>query len=183
MKITFKLATAAIVLSSLLISSCKKEDTKIEGCTDSTAMNYQDLANSDNGSCIFAYEIAQGDWNIDPSCDSVSISIPFVGEFDIPMLDMFPENITIAGEGNQVISLDINGNKVLADVAYDGYVTIQDNQSINFDSGMPTVGAVEVAITGSGKIETSTEGNFDLNLQFTILSIPSESDCEILFTK
>ena len=45
--------TFAIILMSMMIviSSCKKE---VDGCTDSSAMNYLSDATSDDGSCIFS---------------------------------------------------------------------------------------------------------------------------------
>jgi len=159
----------------------------ILGCTDINAMNFSSLANFDDESCIFSYDIAQGVWNITPDCEDLTISIPFLGDFDVPLADMFPETIEIAGEGNGVVSLDINDNNVLADIANNGTVTIQDNQTISFDTGgfdpTGTIGMVEVDITGSGTIVTASNGDMLLNLAFSILSIPADADCEITFTK
>lgn len=41
--------TRAIVISGLMMSSCKKE-----GCTDKDAINYQTFAKVDNGSCTYS---------------------------------------------------------------------------------------------------------------------------------
>ena len=64
MKNIFKISTVLFIGVSLVVSSCKKEEVLIDGCTDITAMNYQDLATNNDGSCVFAYDIAQGIWNI-----------------------------------------------------------------------------------------------------------------------
>ena len=100
---------------------------------------------------------------------------------------MLPPTIEITGKGDGVVSLDINGSSVLADVAINGVVDIQDNQTISFDTGgfdpTGTIGMVEVDITGSGTIVTASNGDMLLNLAFSILSIPADADCEITFTK
>ena len=62
MKHYSKILIAVIISSLLVISSCKKEEEIIEGCTDSAAMNFNATATSNDGSCIFAYDIAQGTW-------------------------------------------------------------------------------------------------------------------------
>jgi hypothetical protein len=179
MKNIFKISAVLFIGFSLVFSSCKKE---IDGCTDSSAMNYSSDANSDDGSCVFAYDIAQGIWNISSACDDLIISIPLVGDFPVPLNDMFPETIEITGEGVGVVSMDINGENVLADVSYDGTVTIQDGQKISLDTG--DFGVVDVDITGSGKIETATNGDLTLNLAFEVpLAGTQSSSCEIAFTK
>jgi hypothetical protein len=179
MKNIFKISAVLFIGFSLVFSSCKKE---IDGCTDSSAMNYSSDANSDDGSCIFSYDIAQGIWNISSACDDLIISIPLVGDFPVPLNDMFPETIEITGEGVGVVSMDINGENVLADVSYDGTVTIQDGQKISLDTG--DFGVVDVDITGSGKIETATNGDLTLNLAFEVpLAGTQSSSCEIAFTK
>ena len=184
MKNIFKISAVLFIGFSLVFSSCKKE---IDGCTDSSAMNYSSDANSDDGSCISAYDIAQGIWNISSACDDLIISIPLVGDFPVPLNDMFPENIEITGEGVGVVSMDINGENVLADVSYDGTVTIQDGQKISFNTSSfdPTglIGEVDVDITGSGTIVSDSNGNLSLALSFEILGTPQSSNCEITFSR
>ncbi len=182
MKNIFKISAVLFLVLSLVVSSCKKEEVLIDGCTDINAMNYQDLATNNDGSCEYAYDNAQGLWNISSECDDLVISIPLVGDFPVPLNDMFPESIEISGEEEEVISMDINGNIVLADVANDGEVTIQENQEISLDTGV--VGEVDVDITGSGMIESASNGDLTLNLAFEIpLAGTQTSSCEISFTK
>ena len=184
----YKISAVLFMSLSIIVSSCEKEDevvvepTVINGCTDLTAMNYLSNANFDDGSCILAYDIAQGIWNISSVCDDLIISIPLVGDFPVPLNDMFPESIEITGEGVGVVSMDIYGENVLADVSYDGAVTIQDNQKISLDTG--DFGVVDVDITGSGMIESASNGDLTLNLAFDIpLAGTQTSSCEIAFTK
>ena len=52
MKNIYKISVVLFIGLSLIVSSCKKEEADLLGCTDSTALNYNSLANTDNGSCI-----------------------------------------------------------------------------------------------------------------------------------
>ena len=100
----------------------------------------------------------------------------------VPLNDMFPESIEISAEAEGIVSMDINGENVLADVSYDGTVTIQDDQKISLDTG--EFGIVDVDITGSGKIETATNGDLTLNLAFEIPLVGTQSSSyEITFLK
>ena len=182
MKNIFKISAVLFIGVSLVVSSCKKEEMLIDGCTDITAMNYQDLATNNNGSCEYAYDIAQGQWDIETACEELIISIPLLGDFPIALNDMFPDTVEITGEGNGVVAMDINGNIVLADVANDGDVTIQEGQKISLDTGV--AGVVDVNITGSGTIDSPTNGDLTLNLAFEIpLAGTQSSSCEITFSK
>jgi hypothetical protein len=184
MKNIYKISAIVFLSFAMIISSCKKEEIIVEGCTDSSAMNYSSNATSNDGSCILAYNIAQGTWNISSACEDFVISIPVLGEFPVPLNDIFSDTIVeITGEGAGVVSLDVNGGNVLADIANNGTVTIQDEQTISFDTG----GALpisDVNITGSGKIETATNGYLTLNLAFDVPIVGTQSSsCEITFTK
>ena len=203
MKNIYKISAVFFVGLSIIVSSCKKEDNTpaaINGCTDSSAMNYLSNATSNDGSCIFAYAIAQGVWNISCECEDLTINLAGVLDTAIPLNDMLPPTIEITGvlstgEGAGVVSLDVDGDPVLADIANNGSVTIQDNQTIAFD--VENIGEVDVNITGSGKIETATNGDLTAQLSFDLLQIqdllPSplnlipvtanEPSCETTFTK
>jgi hypothetical protein len=179
MKNIFKIPVVLCLAIFLLVTSCKKE---IDGCIESSAMNYMPDATTNDGSCVFAYDISQGIWNISSVCDDLIISIPLAGDFPVPLNDILPETIEITGEGVDVVSMDINGENVLANVSYSGIVTIQDDQKISVDTG--DFGVVDVNITGSGIIESASNGNLTLNLSFEIpLAGTQTSSCEIAFTK
>lgn len=179
MKNIFEIPVVLFLALFLVVSSCKKE---IDGCTESSAMNYMPDATTNDGSCVFAYDIAQGIWNISSVCDDLIISIPLAGDFPVPLNDIFPETIEITGEGVDVVSMYINGENVLANVSYAAIVTIQDDQKISVDTG--DFGVVDVNITGSGIIESASNGNLTLNLSFEIpLAGTQTSSCEIAFTK
>jgi hypothetical protein len=184
MKNIFKISAVLFIGISLVVSSCKKEEMLIDGCTDISAMNYQDLATNNNGSCEYAYDIAQGVWNVEAACDDLSISIPFVFDTVVPLNEFFPNSIEIMGEGEGVVALDVNGSIVLADVANDGKFDIQKGEKISFDTGL--LGVVDVDISGSGNIETAMNGDLILNLTFDFSPLPATTNvpsCDIEFTK
>ena len=186
MKNIYKISAVLFIGVCFIVSSCKKEEIVINGCTDSSAMNYLSNATSNDGSCIFAYVISQGLWDIETTCQELTITI-LTQSIDVPLNDMFPDTIEITGEENNVVSMDINGENILADVSYDGTVTIQDSQTISFDTSDfdPTgfVAEVEVVITGSGTIFSDSSGNLSLALSFEILGTPQSSTCEITFSR
>ena len=79
MKQILKTFSIIFLLSIIMvISSCKKE---IDGCTDSSAMNYSADAWTNDGSCIFAYDIAQGIWNISPDCEEYTMLVGVTRSF------------------------------------------------------------------------------------------------------
>jgi len=159
----------------IIISSCKKEDEVpiINGCTDANAMNYSTNANTNDGSCVFAYDIAQGSWNIETACQELNVF-----GFDVPLNTVFPKNIEILGEGAGVVSMDINEKNIFADILYDGTVTIQDDQKIAID--IPVLGEVDVDISGSGMIQTAINGSFTLVLSFDVPVLGTQSSsCEV----
>ena len=186
MRNIYKISGILLLSIMLVISSCKKEDDipVVNGCIDINAMNYSSSANTNDGSCIYSYDIAQGTWNIETMCQDLTISIPLLGDFPVPLNDMFPEQIEILGEGGGVVSLDINGEQVFADVANDGSIVIQDGQSITIDSGMAGLGELDVDITGSGDILSSTNGEITLDLSFEVpLAGTQSSSCDITCTR
>ena len=72
-------------------SSCEKE---LLGCMDPAASNYNNLANTDDGSCLYHpnwTELATGTWNLDPNCEA--ISIPVIG--DISLNEQMPPTIDV----------------------------------------------------------------------------------------
>ena len=186
MKNVFKLASLFAIVILYVISSCKKEE-EIDGCTDSAAMNYSSDATDNDGSCIYAYDIAQGDWAINTLCDSVTIGIPGFFEETISITEMFPDSVEITGVGDNVVSMNINETEVLADIASDGTVTIQDGQQISFDTSDfdPTgfLGEIDVNIIGSGAILSASNGDLTLTMTFDILGSSQSSDCQIEFSR
>lgn len=166
-----------IIISSLvLISSCKKEEEIIEGCTDSVAMNYNSNATSNDGSCQYAYDIAQGIWNISSDCDDLPIPIP-----GLSLDDLLPESIEVEGAGNSTLFIDIDGAQVTGSIDNDGNI-IASEQTVQIDIGLgiPT----DVQVSGNGKIESENTGYMDLTYSFDVPILGSQStSCNIILSR
>lgn len=177
-----------LLLVSVVIFSCEKEEDSgsnppiINGCTDANAMNYMASANTDDGSCVFAYDIAQGNWNIDPDCEEYTI--PLIGT-TISLNDQLPETINVEGGGNNMLYIEINETQVNGQIDNVGNITVS-NQTISIE--MDGFGEMPIDVEGSGVISSSNSGNMNLTYTFSIETIPGfpieESlDCSIVLSK
>ena len=203
-----KILIAFIVLAIFIISSCKKDELIIEGCTDTAAMNYQSLATSNDGSCeyciygcidinsfnydslatcddatcVYAYDIAQGTWNITPNCED--INLPIIGPISLDTI--LPESIDVQGAGNGSLFIDINGAQISGDIDNSGNITVAE-QTVSIDLGLGI--PIPVQISGSGKIESENSGYMDLTFSGEIDLIPGfppvsfNSTCHITLSK
>ena len=166
MKNIFKISTVFFIGVSLVVSSCKKEETLpvallgctdptalnfnnlantddgnceyemlIDGCTDITAMNYQDLATNNDGSCVFAYDIVLGSWNIDPDCEEIDV----LGQ-TILLNDQLPEFIDVQGTEANTLFIYIGEAQVSGTIDNSGSVTVvEQTVSLDFGLGIPIV--------------------------------------------
>ena len=178
MKKIFKISAVFFVGLSIIVSSCKKE---VDGCTDSSAMNYLSNATSDDGSCIFAYDIAQGTWSISPDCEEIDI----LGQ-TISLNEQMPETIDVQGNGDNSLSIDMNGSQVSGNIDNEGNILVSE-QTISVDfSGIP----IPVQVVGTGKIESTNLGYMDLTYSGQIdvipnlpIPIPFSTTCHIILSK
>jgi len=180
-----------LVAVSVIFSSCESDSngslepnngTDIYGCTDPAAMNYNSLANSNDGSCLFAYDIAQGVWNITPDCDE--IEIPILGT--ISLNEQMPETIDVQGNGDDSLSIEMNGSQVVGDIDNQGVVTVNE-QTISIDySGF----SIPVLVSGTGQIESEGSGYMSLIYSGEIdfipnvpIPVPFSATCHLVLTK
>ena len=174
MRNIYKISAILLVSLTVVITSCKKDEQIIEGCTDSSAMNYLSNATSNNGSCIYAYDIAQGNWNIDPDCDD----LPIPG---VSLEDILPESIEVQGAGNNTLFIDIDGIQVTGDIDNDGNI-VANEQTVQIDVGLGVPTPVQVS--GDGKIESEDAGYMDLTYSFEIPILGSQStSCYIILSR
>lgn len=165
---------------SLIISSCKKEEDSVLGCTNSNAMNYNSEATSNDGSCLFAYDIAQGVWNLAPNCEE--INIPLIGS--ISLNEQMPETVNVlGGVGNTLyinLSLNSGSSEVSGQIDNEGNITVP-SQNITVDVGM---GAMDINVSGSGKINSLTLGEIDLTFSGAFQDIfPFSTECFMTLSK
>lgn len=168
-----------IFFTILTFISCKKEDEPILGCTDSNAMNYNSDATSNDGSCLIAYDIAQGLWNINPNCDD--LNIPLLGDM-ISINDALPETIEVDGSGGNIIFIEIGENQVEGTIDNDGIVIV-NSQDLQLDMGGMGLD-FPVSVSGTGSIIDANSGTMNLTFSFDIPLIGTQSSsCEIILEK
>lgn len=165
-------------LANTLDNSC----CYIAGCTDSIAVNYNPLACYDDGSCLPPfYDIAQGTWNISPDCEEIDV----LGQI-ISLNEQMPETIDVQGNGDNSLSIDMNGSQVSGNIDNEGNILVNE-QTISVDfSGIP----IPVQISGTGKIESENLGYMDLIYSGEIdiipnvpIPIPFSATCHIVLSK
>ena len=196
MKVKFSFLILSI---TLIFSSCKKEmgcidpgaynynpDAQVDdgsciptvlGCLESNAINYNSDANVSDESCLYAFNIAQGVWNITPDCDE--IEIPLIGT--ISLNDQLPETIEVFGQEDSTLYIEIDDISINGQVDNSGNVTVQEQTiSLDFGMGFPT----DVEVEGNGVVYFDNTGNINLTYSFEIPIIGTQSiDCSIEMNK
>ena len=168
-----------IFIIILTFFSCKKEDDTILGCTDSSAMNYNSNATSNDGSCLIAYDIAQGVWNINPNCDDLNIHL--LGDM-FSLNDALPESIEVDGSGGNIIFIEISESQVEGTIDNDGNVIVS-SQDLQLDMGGMGLD-FPVSVSGSGSIIDANSGTMNLTFSFDIPFVGTQSSsCEIILDK
>jgi len=205
MKTNSNLILLLFIAVSISFTSCKKEpgcmqpnafnynpDAQIDdgscidvvmGCMDALAMNYDISVNIDDESCEYAYDLAQGLWEINPDCEDIDI----LGQ-SISLNDQLPESIDVQGLSDIMLFIDIDGTQISGEIDIDGNITVAA-QTVPIDPlgmGIP----IDVDIEGSGKIESENSGYMNLNYsgEISIPNIPFplppfSTDCYITMTK
>jgi|TARA_B110000444_G_scaffold49090_1_gene44939 hypothetical protein len=194
----------SLAIISMVFSSCEKEllgctdasainfnnlantddgscEMPILGCVDVTAFNFNSNANSDDGSCTYSFDLAQGTWDLDPNCEDISIA----GLTTISLNDQLPETVDINSDGESSLFIDLNGTLVSGTISSTGLMTVYPS-TIQFSE--PTTGQeINVDVTGSGYLISDTEAYLDLNfsgsINIVITSIDFSSDCAMILTK
>jgi hypothetical protein len=194
----------SLAIISIVFSSCEKEllgctdasainfnnlantddgscEMPILGCVDVTAFNFNSNANSDDGSCTYSFDLAQGTWDLDPNCEDISIA----GLTTISLNDQLPETVDINSDGESSLFIDLNGTLVSGTISSTGLMTVYPS-TIQFSE--PTTGQeINVDVTGSGYLISDTEAYLDLNfsgsINIVITSIDFSSDCAMILTK
>jgi hypothetical protein len=212
MKNIFKISTILLLAVIMVISSCKKEDESplaiqvLMGCTDLTAINFNPLANTNDGSCIpvtlgcmdvsainylsiansddstciYAFDIALGVWDINPDCEEIDI----LGQV-ILLDDQLPESIDVQANEEETLFIFIGESQVSATIDNFGNITVtEQTASIDAGFGVP----IPVQIAGSGKIESESDGYMNLTFSGEIDLIPGlptafSSACYITLSK
>ena len=148
----------------------------INGCTDVLALNYNIEANVSDESCLYAYDIAQGTWNIAPDCEEIDI----LGQ-TISLDDQLPGSIEVQGAGDNSLFIDIDGTQVSGDIDNMGNITVNP-QTVQIDPGLGF--PLDVEIEGDGNVSLDNTGNMNLKYSFEIPVVGSYSvDCSVELSK
>jgi hypothetical protein len=152
----------------------------LEGCTDELMFNFNADANTDDGSCLSAFDVALGEWDINPDCEEYTI--PVIGT-TISLNDQLPESIEVMGN-DDILFIEIGDAEVNGTIDNSGLITVP-TQTVSIDMGF---GPMDIDVEGDGIILTNISGNMNLTYSFEIETIPgfpiSESlDCSILLSK
>ena len=160
MKNIFKASAVLFVGLSLIVSSCKKEEQIIEGCTESSAMNYQSSATNNDGSCVFAYQLMVNTWNISSECDGSIMS------------GVLPETIEVlAGESEGDLMIDLGTAGVFNGSITSAGVIIIPSQVV---TGIPIpIPGISPTINGNGTLDA--ESNCLVNLTVDLGLLGSET--------
>ena len=144
MRNIYKISAVFFVGLSIIVSSCKKEELIIEGCTDSSAMNYLSNATSNDGSCIFSHEIMVNTWNISAACDGSIMS------------SVLPETIEIlAGETVGDLQIDLGTAGVFeGSISSTGSIIIPSQEFIGLPLPIP---GLSPTISGSGTLDSESQ--------------------------
>ena len=162
MRNIYKISIIFLLCFIMRFSTCKKE---VDGCTDSSAMNYLSDATSNDGSCIFAYDIAQGIWNITSDCEEYDVLD--LGVYIINLNEELPDTINVQADGGSLY-IEIGEAQVNGTIDNAGNITVA-KQTISLDMGF---GPMDIDIEGDGVINTSTNGNINLTYSFDDIQIP-----------
>ena len=156
MKNIYKVSVILLVSLTMVITACKKEEQIIEGCTDSSAMNYSSDATSNNGSCIYAHQIMVDTWNISASCDGSIMS------------SVLPETIEIlAGETVGDLQIDLGTAGVFdGSISSTGIITIPSQEIIGLPLPIP---GLSPTIDGSGILDSESNCTVTLTVDIGIL--------------
>ena len=128
---------------------------------DPNSMTYNSEAKKDDGSCVYAYDIAQGTWNITPDCEE--LSIPVIGTISLD--DQLPESIVVQGAGDNSLFIVFNETQVSGDIDNMGNITVNP-QTVQIDPGLGF--DLDVDIEGSGLINLDNTGEMNLTYSFEI---------------
>tara|TARA_B100001971_G_C18058296_1_gene466536 strand:+ start:176 stop:685 length:510 start_codon:yes stop_codon:yes gene_type:complete len=164
----FRISFLVVLSLTLIVSSCTKDGSPaVFGCTDSTAYNFNQNANEDDNSCVYAHQIMVNTWNISSECNGSLLN------------SFLPETIEIlAGATMGDLLIDLGGlfGSLNGTISHSGIIDIP-SQDFTIDLGLPV--ASLVTIHGSGTLDSVS--NCTIQITATAAIFGSE-DCTLTMT-
>ena len=161
MKNIYKISAIVLFSFTMVITSCKKD---VEGCTSSTAFNYDSSANTDNGSCLYAHKIMEDIWDIETyNCN---------GSLMGSLLD-------------QVESVDIQAGDAAGDLIIDFGAAGQFSGSITSDGDIhisPQTTLSLGSVSGNGKLNSNSNATITLTITVGVPPLVTTEICGITLT-
>ena len=117
---------------------------------DPNSLTYNVEAQEDDGSCVYAYDIALGFWDIVPDCEEIDI----LGQ-QISLNDQLPDSIEVQGSGDGSLFIDFAGTQLSGEIDYSGVITVP-NQTTQVDFGL----GFPLDIDVQGEPQTPTGWNY-----------------------
>ena len=143
---------------------------------DPNSLTYNVEAQEDDGSCVYAYDIALGFWDIVPDCEEIDI----LGQ-QISLNEQLPDSVEVQGSGGGSLFIDFAGTQLSGEIDYSGVITVPNQTTqVDFGLGFP----LDIDVQGTGKIELNNTGEMNLIYSFEIPLVGSQSiDCSISLSK
>ena len=160
MKNIYKISAIVLFSFTMVITSCKKD---VEGCTSSTAFNYDSSANTDNGSCLYAHKIMEDTWDIEADCNGLLMG---------PLLDQVESVDIQAGddEGDLIIDFGAAG-QFSGSITSDGDINIPPQTALSLGS-----------VSGDGKLNSNSNATITLTLTVGVPPLVTTEICAITLT-
>jgi hypothetical protein len=160
-------------------SSCVYE---ISGCTDSTALNFSSISSSDDGSCVYCSDVAEGIWDINPSCPN--FALPITGD-EINLNDRFDDSMLVICYSPTQVQIDFGSSQIVYSYLDEFGILDVPSQTFSADFTSEGFGFIDVNITGSGQIDSPITGIINLTYSF-VLPFSSDSSfisCPLYLTR
>ena len=152
------------------------------GCTDSLALNFSSISSLDDGSCVYCSDVAEGIWDINPSCPN--FTLPITGD-EINLNDRFDDSIVVICNAPTQVQINFGSSQIVYSYLDEFGILDVPSQTFSVDFTSEGFGFIDVNITGSGQIDSPITGTINLTYSF-VLPFSSDSSfisCPLYLTR
>ena len=152
------------------------------GCTDSLALNFSSISSVDDGSCVYCSDIAEGIWDINPSCPN--FTLPITGD-EINLNDRFDDSIEVICYAPTQVQINFGSSQIVYSYLDEFGMLDVPSQTFSADFTSEGFGFIDINIIGSGQIDSPVTGTINLTYSF-VLPFSSDSSfisCPLYMTR